>query len=139
MESLKKMGTDDEPQTAITTPNATQVARRSLTVNEARPKGARRGSFGRGQSPRHCEPGSQRWRGSREAPSDSRRRRASPEAFGPRNPRGSSRSGRPVTRVLGQGSGFIRLPIPALSFSQPGKLPKDAAGDLVIAEGQTLE
>jgi RNA recognition motif-containing protein len=53
-----EMSTDDEAQNAITALNGTQVGGRSLTVNEARPKAARSGGFGGGQSHRRREP---RW------------------------------------------------------------------------------
>ena len=53
-----EMSTDDEAQKAITALNGTQVGGRSLTVNEARPKAARSGGFGGGQSHRRREP---RW------------------------------------------------------------------------------
>jgi RNA recognition motif-containing protein len=53
-----EMGTEDEAQNAITTLNGTQVGGRSLTVNEARPKAARSGGSGGGQSHRRREP---RW------------------------------------------------------------------------------
>ena len=53
-----EMSTDEEAQNAITALNGTQVGGRNLTVNEARPKAARSGGFGGGQSHRRREP---RW------------------------------------------------------------------------------
>lgn len=53
-----EMSTDEEAQNAITALNGAQVGGRSLTVNEARPKVARSGGFGGGQSHRRREP---RW------------------------------------------------------------------------------
>jgi RNA recognition motif-containing protein len=47
-----EMGSDEEAQNAIRELNATQLGGRSLTVNEARPKPARSGGFGGGQSHR---------------------------------------------------------------------------------------
>ena len=47
-----EMSTDEEAQTAIRELNGSQVGGRSLTVNEARPKPARSGGFGGGQSQR---------------------------------------------------------------------------------------
>ena len=47
-----EMSTDEEAQKAIRELNASQVAGRSLTVNEARPKGERNGGFGGGPSHR---------------------------------------------------------------------------------------
>jgi len=41
-----EMSTDEEAQKAIRELNASQVGGRSLTVNEARPKGERSGGFG---------------------------------------------------------------------------------------------
>ena len=52
-----EMSTDEEAQSAITALNGTQLGGRNLTVNEARPKAARSGGFGGGQS-RRREP---RW------------------------------------------------------------------------------
>ena len=53
-----EMSTDEEAQKAITALDGTQVGGRNLTVNEARPKAARSGGFGGGQSHRRREP---RW------------------------------------------------------------------------------
>jgi RNA recognition motif-containing protein len=53
-----EMSTDEEAQNAITALNGSQVGGRSLTVNEARPKVARSGGFGGGQSRSRREP---RW------------------------------------------------------------------------------
>lgn len=54
-----EMSSDEEAQNAIRELNASQVGGRSLTVNEARPKTARPGGFGGGQSfRRRSEP---RW------------------------------------------------------------------------------
>ena len=53
-----EMSTDEEAQNAITSLNGMQVGGRNLTVNEARPKAARGGGFGAGQSHRRREP---RW------------------------------------------------------------------------------
>jgi cold-inducible RNA-binding protein len=47
-----EMSTEEEAQNAIRQLNASQVAGRSLTVNEARPKAARSGGFGGGHSQR---------------------------------------------------------------------------------------
>jgi RNA recognition motif-containing protein len=49
-----EMGSDEEAQTAIRELNASQLGGRSLTVNEARPKGERNGGggFGGGHSQR---------------------------------------------------------------------------------------
>lgn len=47
-----EMSTDEAAQTAIRELNDTQVGGRNLTVNEARPKAARSGGFGGGQSHR---------------------------------------------------------------------------------------
>src|ERR1700745_2275083 len=41
-----EMGTDEEPQSAISQLNASQIGGRALTVNEARPKLAHAGGFG---------------------------------------------------------------------------------------------
>jgi hypothetical protein len=46
------MSTDEEAQKAISELNGSQVGGRSLTVNEARPKGERSGGFGGGPSHR---------------------------------------------------------------------------------------
>ena len=53
-----EMSTDEEAQKAITDLNAVEVSGRSLTVNEARPKVARGGSFGGGSQRRRSGP---RW------------------------------------------------------------------------------
>jgi RNA recognition motif-containing protein len=47
-----EMSSDEEAQNAIRELNATELGGRSLTVNEARPKPARSGGFGNGQSHR---------------------------------------------------------------------------------------
>jgi cold-inducible RNA-binding protein len=47
-----EMSTDEEAQHAIRELNAAEVGGRSLTVNEARPKAARSGGFGGGDSHR---------------------------------------------------------------------------------------
>lgn len=47
-----EMSTDEAAQNAIRELNDTQVGGRNLTVNEARPKAARSGGFGGGQSHR---------------------------------------------------------------------------------------
>jgi cold-inducible RNA-binding protein len=47
-----EMSTDEEAQKAITELHEYQLAGRSLTVNEARPKPARAGGFGGGDSRR---------------------------------------------------------------------------------------
>jgi len=47
-----EMSSDQDAEQAIRELNATQVGGRSLTVNEARPKPARSGGFGGGQSNR---------------------------------------------------------------------------------------
>jgi len=47
-----EMSTDDEAQRAITELNEHQLGGRNLTVNEARPKPARSGGFGGGDSRR---------------------------------------------------------------------------------------
>jgi cold-inducible RNA-binding protein len=53
-----EMNTDEGAQKAITELNAYQLGGRNLTVNEARPRPARSGGFGGGDSRRRSEP---RW------------------------------------------------------------------------------
>jgi RNA recognition motif-containing protein len=54
-----EMSTDEEAQRAITELNEYQLGGRGLTVNEARPKPARSGSFGGG--PSHRRRSEPRW------------------------------------------------------------------------------
>jgi|SRR5262249_1091564 len=54
-----EMSTDEEAQKAIRELNASQVGGRSLTVNEARPKGERSGGFG--GAPSHRRRREPRW------------------------------------------------------------------------------